>query len=111
MVKPSATNMTITLQQSGGVATSVKPLVIGEQVIVHTNATAEPILPHQPVAAEQDHHITSHLDMTGHSPINPLETLLEQSGMTLTKSIGSERLRDFAEERIALLSNRYHIKR
>jgi hypothetical protein len=99
MVKPSATNMTITLQQSGGDHASVKPLVIGEQVIVHTNATAEPILPHQPVASEQDHHIS------------PLETLLEQSGMTLTKSESAERLRIFAEQRVALLSNRYQITR
>jgi hypothetical protein len=99
MVKPSAPNMTITLHQSGGLQSSVKPLVIGEQIIVHTNATAEPILPHQPVAAEQDHQI------------NPLETLLQQTGVTLKKSSGSEKLRDFAEERLALLSNRYHIKR
>ncbi|HEY1096846.1 MAG TPA: hypothetical protein VGF14_06355 [Alphaproteobacteria bacterium] len=99
MVKPPATNMTITLQQSGGSQASVKPLVVGEQIVVHTNAASSPILPHQPVAPEQDHHA------------NPLETLLEQAGFALRPSEGNERLRDFTNEQLELLSNRYTIRR
>ena len=101
MVKPPATNMTITLQQRGGTQASVKPLVVGEQIVVHTNSATLPILPHQPVATEQDHHA------------NPLESLMQEAGMTLhkTRAGDSERLRDFTQEQIELLSNRYQIKR
>lgn len=99
MVKPPATNMTITLQQNGDNLVSVKPLVVGEQVVVHTNATTAPILPHQPVAAEQDHQPDAS------------ESLLNQAGLSLHKSSGDEKLRDFTEEQIALLSNRYAFTR
>jgi hypothetical protein len=100
MVKPPATNMTITLQQRGDNLVSVKPLVVGEQVVVHTNATHAPILPHQPVASEQDH-----------KP-EVTESLLAQAGLTLEKKLSdSDRLRDFTQEQIALLSNRYHFTR
>ena len=100
MVKPPATNMTITLQQSGGHQVSVKPLVIGEQIVVHTNTTPAPILPHQPIAAEQDQ-----------KPVAAPESLLQQAGLALHKSSDGERLRDFTREQIELLSNRYNVTR
>lgn len=98
MVKPVATNMTITLHtplQRGEDTASVKPLVVGEQVVVHTNAASAPILPYQPVAVEQDQ--------------SPKLSLSEGSAdvVTAAKPADPDKLRDFTREQIELLSNRY----
>lgn len=102
MVKPAATNMTITLHtplQRGEESTPVKPLVIGEQVVVHTNAAMSPILPHQPVAIEQDQ--TPKLSLASGSA----------DVVNQTKTSDPDKLRDFTREQIELLSNRYAITR
>ena len=101
MVKPAATNMTITLhtplQQHGEDGSIVKPLVIGEQMVVHTNAATAPILPHQPVAIEQD--------QAPKLSLSSLDVLAQHKAPDMSK------LQDFTREQIALLSNRYQITR
>ena len=106
MVKPVATNMTITLhtplQRSGDDGATVKPLVIGEQMVVHTNAANAPILPYQPVALEQDQTPKAALsldstDVLAQAPVRHVQT--------------STKLQDFTREQIELLSNRYKITR
>jgi hypothetical protein len=99
MVKPAATNMTITLQQSGESGTTVKPLVIGEQMVVHTNAADTPILPHQPVALEQDQ-----------TPAQAQPLSLERmAGLSLDRLSGDATRSDFSNSQIDLFQRRYKI--
>ncbi len=98
MVKPAIThNMTITLQQDGESGMAVKPLVVGEQVLVHTNPSYIP--PHRPAAPEQDQ-----------TPVPKAALSLEKiAGFTLGRPpSGDVKLSEFTRYEITLLSNRYH---
>ena len=110
MVKPvNLGTMTITLQQAGQDAATVKPLVVGQKIAVRTLTISTPLpaIPNTAVS-QPDAPLAA-------ANVNAPLSLSEQAGLSLhkkaTPSADNAKLRDFTREQLELLTNRYRFTR